>query len=163
MLIGFFLLWIILCGNVTLEILIFDLIVTCAVFWFTCRFCYWSVEREKTFLRLVLPGLRYIGLLIIEIVKANAAMLRLVLRPGFQKQAQPMLVKVHVPLQTNIAKMTLANSITLTPGTITVETRGTDFVVHCFNPAFSEGMDSSVLVDALLKMETIAGHGKEAA
>ena len=145
MLIGFFLLWIILCGNVTWEILVFDLIVTCAVFWFTCRFCYWSVERERTFLRLFLPGLRYIGLLIIEIVKANLAMLRLVLR-----------------LRTNIAKMTLANSITLTPGTITVENRNTDFVVHCFNPAFSEGMDTSVLVDALLKMEAIAGHGKEA-
>ncbi len=146
MLIGFFLLWIILCGNVTWEILVFDLIVTCAVFWFTCRFCYWSVERERTFLRLFLPGLRYIGLLIID----------------FKDQARPMLVKVHVPLRTNIAKMTLANSITLTPGTITVENRNTDFVVHCFNPAFSEGMDTSVLVDALLKMEAIAGHGKEA-
>ena len=162
MLIGFFLLWIILCGNVTWEILVFDLIVTCAVFWFTCRFCYWSVERERTFLRLFLPGLRYIGLLIIEIVKANLAMLRLVLRPDFKDQARPMLVKVHVPLRTNIAKMTLANSITLAPGTITVENRNTDFVVHCFNPAFSEGMDTSVLVDALLKMEAIAGHGKEA-
>ena len=155
MLIGFFLLWIILCGNVTWEILVFDLIVTCAVFWFTCRFCYWSVERERTFLRLFLPGLRYIGLLIIEIVKANLAMLRLVLRPDFKDQARPMLVKVHVPLRTNIAKMTLANSITLTPGTITMETTEEDgqtyYYIHWIDVTAPSGKEAGDAIKGTLE------------
>lgn len=163
MLVGFFLLWIILCGNMTWEILIIDLAVTGFVFWFTCRFCFWSVERERTFLRLLVPGAKYIALLIREIVEANIAMLKCALRPDFAKTAQPLLIRVKVPLKTNIAKMTLANSITLTPGTITVENRGTEYVVHCFNPSFSEDVDCSAFVEALLKMEEIAANGREAA
>lgn len=161
MLIAFFVLWIILCGNLTLEILIFDLVVTGVVFWFTCQFCHWSVQKERTFIRLVVPGIRYVALLIREILKANLAMLKVILGPNLKKRVDPVLITVQVPLKTNIAKMTLANSITLTPGTITVENRGTDYVVHCLNPGFSEGLDCSSFVEALLRMEAIVAQGEE--
>ena len=59
MIIGFFSLWIILCGNMTGEILVIGAVATAVVFWFTCRYCRWSLRREKLFLRLLLPGLAY--------------------------------------------------------------------------------------------------------
>lgn len=161
MLIGFFALWIILCGDLTVEIVVFDLIVTGAVFWFTCRFCRWSVQKERTFIRLVIPGIQYIALLIREILKANLAMLKVLLRPDMKTQVDPVLITVQVPLKTNIAKMTLANSITLTPGTITVENRGTEYVVHCINADFSRDVDCSAFVKALERIEAIAAQGKE--
>lgn len=161
MLVAFFLLWIILCGDLTVEILIFDLIVTGAVFWFTCRFCRWSLDKEKTVLRLLWPGVQYVALLLREIVKANVAMLKILMGGRLKQRVQPLLITVQVPLKTNIAKMTLANSITLTPGTITVENRGTEYVVHCINPDFSRDVDCSAFVEALERMEAIAARGEE--
>lgn len=163
MIIAFFLLWIILCGDLTAEILAFDLAVTCTVYWFTCRFCRWSFAKEKVVMRLLVPGICYVGLLLREIVKANLAMLKILLGGALKRQVQPLLINVQVPLKSNIAKMTLANSITLTPGTITVENRGTEFVVHCINPDFSRDVDCSAFVEALERMEAIAAEGEERA
>lgn len=42
----------------------------------------------------------------------------------------PGIVRVKTKLQSPIGRIFLANSITLTPGTITVETRGEDFYIH---------------------------------
>ena len=161
MLIGFFLLWLILCGSVTPEIVIFDAAVSLLVFWFTCRFCRWSIQREMIFWRLLLPGLQYILLLIREIILSNIAMLRLTLRPDFKETCQPVVVRFYAPLRSSVAKMTLANSITLTPGTITVESRKNEFLIHCFNPSYAEDMWNSALVKTLVKMEAIVSVAKE--
>ena len=37
----------------------------------------------------------------------------------------------------------LAHSITLTPGTITVDIRGDWFLVHCLDTSFGEGLEDS--------------------
>ncbi len=161
MIVGFFGLWIILCGNVTGEILAIGAAATAAVFWFTCRFCRWSLRRERLFLRLLLPGLGYIALLIREIGKASLAMLRLLLAPRVRERVEPHLMEFQVPLRTNIAKMTLANSITLTPGTITVENRGRAFLLHCIHPSFAEDVDCSAFVAALERMEAIVFSEEE--
>lgn len=162
MIIGFFTLWIVLCGNVTGEILLVGAVVTAAVFWFTCRFCHWSISKEKLFLKLVWPGIKYILLLISEIAKASWAVLKLLAKPRMVNEIEPHLMEFQVPLKTNIARMTLANSITLTPGTITVENRGKEFVLHCIHPSFAEDVDCSVFVVALQAMEAIVfAHEKE--
>lgn len=161
MLIGFFALWVILCGNVTVEIVVFGAVVSLLVFWFTCKFCLWSIQRELVFWQLLLPGLHYILLLLREILTSNLAMLRMCLRADFPELCRPVLVKVHAPFRSNIAKMTLANSITLTPGTITVENQGKDFLVHCFNATYSTNMSEMALVRQLIKMEAIVSRAKE--
>ena len=161
MLIGFFALWIILCGNITAEILLFGAVVSLLVFWFTCRYCKWSIQREMVFWRLLPAGLHYILLLLREILLSNLAMLQITFRRDFREQCRPVLVKVHAPFRSNIAKMTLANSITLTPGTITVENLGKDFLIHCFNATYSVNMGEMDLVRQLIKMEAIVSRAKE--
>ena len=47
----------------------------------------------------------------------------------------------------------MANSITLTPGTITVAIEGNEFVVHCLDKSFAEGIEDSVFVKLLQKMD----------
>jgi multicomponent Na+:H+ antiporter subunit E len=42
-------------------------------------------------------------------------------------------VKVQTQLKTDLAKTFLANSITLTPGTLTVDIRGQDMYLHWIN------------------------------
>jgi len=46
---------------------------------------------------------------------------------------RPGIVKVRTRLKSDLAKTFLANSITLTPGTLTVDIRGQDLYVHWIN------------------------------
>ncbi len=73
-------------------------------------------------------GLVYLVVLIWECVKANFDVAYRVLSP--KMPIRPGIVKVRCSLKTNIAKSFLANSITMTPGTITVDVIDDDFYVH---------------------------------
>ena len=49
--------------------------------------------------------------------------------------------------------MALANSITLTPGTITVSLKDDTYEVHCLDKGLSEGIEDSCFVKLLKEME----------
>lgn len=49
--------------------------------------------------------------------------------------------------------MLLANSITLTPGTITVALEDNEYTVHCLDRRFGEGLADSSFVRLLHKIE----------
>ena len=49
--------------------------------------------------------------------------------------------------------MDLANSITMTPGTITCDIDDDVFIVHALDVSMSEGMDESTFVEQIKKME----------
>ena len=51
--------------------------------------------------------------------------------------------------------MVLANSITLTPGTITVAMEEDELTVHALDVSLAAGMDDSVFVHMLRRMEAI--------
>ena len=53
----------------------------------------------------------------------------------------PRVVTFKTQLKTDFAKFVLANSITLTPGTITIQIKGNQFVVH----AISEAVEKDLL------------------
>ena len=105
----------------------------------------------------ILRVLAYVGVLAIEIVKANLDMARIVsarriaIRPG--------IVKVRTRLTSPIARLVLANSITLTPGTLSVDIAGEDLFVHWVNVE-AEDMEAAThaIVDAFEKhLEVIFG------
>ena len=50
-------------------------------------------------------------------------------------------------------RVALADSITLTPGTITCQLRGDEYVVHCLDESMAEGMTDGALITALKEME----------
>ena len=96
---------------------------------------------------------RYLLVLLTEIVKANGQVLFFILSPRYE--AEPQLIHFTSGLRTEFARVILANSITLTPGTITVSLEGNDFYVHCLDKEFAEGIDSSAFVELLQKMEAV--------
>jgi hypothetical protein len=63
---------------------------------------------------------------------------------------EPVIVHVHTDLKSETARVILANSITLTPGTITVSMTDDDLLVHCLDKSLSEGMEDSVIQKRLL-------------
>ncbi len=76
----------------------------------------------------ILYVILYVMVLIYEIFRANIDVAFRVVRPVIP--INPGIVKVKTTLKSRLGRLVLANSITLTPGTITVESRGEDFYIH---------------------------------
>ena len=70
----------------------------------------------------------YLAILIWECIKANFDVAYRVLHPAMP--IKPGIVKVKLELQSEFARAMLANSITMTPGTISVDIVGDDLYVH---------------------------------
>lgn len=79
-------------------------------------------------IRRVITSFLYIGWLLTRIVLAAIHVTKLILAP--QSKLNPKLIKHKSSLRGNSAKTLFANSITLTPGTITAEINGDEFTIH---------------------------------
>lgn len=103
--------------------------------------------------RLIPMAFQYVVVLIIEILKANGQVFYFITTPRYQ--VEPQIVHFTSNLKTEFARVVLANSITLTPGTITVGLEGQEFYVHCLDKELAEGMENSIFVELLEKMEAV--------
>lgn len=147
----FFLAWIIFNGRLTVEIVLFGIAISGAVFFFMCKFMDYSFRKELNFYKKVPIFLQYCFVLLKEIVLANLTVCRMVLTR--KEVVEPVLVHVSTSLKTDLAKTLLANAITLTPGTITVSVTGQKLLVHCLDKSLSQGMEDSEIVRILEKLE----------
>lgn len=151
MLLLFFCAWIIFNGRITVEILILGVVISALVFAFVCKFMDYSTEKEKGFYKKFFYLIGYAFLLVKEIIVANVQVVHMI---WTQKEViEPVIVKFRVNLETELARVILANSITLTPGTITVLLEENEYTVHCLDKSLAEGMENSVFVKMLEKIE----------
>lgn len=93
----------------------------------------------------------YAIVLLVEIVRANFSIIRIVLAPEIE--VEPCILKFRTALKSTAARVALANSITLTPGTITVSIDGDELLVHALNHEFAGGLEGSVFEKILSGME----------
>lgn len=70
----------------------------------------------------------YLFVFLVELVKSNIDVAFRVLSPALP--IKPGIVRITTGLTSPLGRTLLANSITLTPGTITVEADGPDFYIH---------------------------------
>ena len=90
-------------------------------------------------------------MLIREIIKANLAIIPRILT--VEEEMDPIIVKFRTSLKSDFTKMLLANSITLTPGTITVALEDDEYTIHCLDTSLAEGLENSDFEKALKKLE----------
>lgn len=147
----FFILWIVFNGRITLEITIFGIVISAAVYLFICKFMDYDPKTELMYIKKAPCFIEYLFVLIKEIVVANVAAIKLVLSP--RQVIEPCIVEFNTELKSKLSRFLLANSITLTPGTITVSVEGNHFTVHCLDKSLSEGMEDSDFVRILRKIE----------
>lgn len=74
-------------------------------------------------------GFRYYGYFFKELFKSNLTLAVIVLSPSLP--VNPAIIKVRTKLKSRMGRLMLANSITLTPGTLTVEMEGEWLYIHC--------------------------------
>lgn len=143
--------WIIFNGALTLEILIFGIVIAALVFVFMCKFMDYSLKKELYVYKKSISFLAYCFILIREIVKANLAIIPRILT--VEEEMEPIIVKFRTKLKTDFTRMLLANSITLTPGTITIELEGDEYTIHCLDTSLAEGLEDSDIERILMKLE----------
>ncbi|MEH6526521.1 MAG: Na+/H+ antiporter subunit E [Sneathiella sp.] len=80
----------------------------------------------------------YWGWLLVEIFKANLDVAKCVLFPG--KYLNPSLFTTKVTQTSDLGKVIYANSITLTPGTVTVDLDGDEVTVHSLTQSSADGV-----------------------
>lgn len=97
------------------------------------------VDHEGVPVHLTRHLLAYLPWLVKEMVKANLAVMRVVLSPALP--ISPTIVRFRGLQKTDLGRVIFANSITLTPGTITVGVRGEELIVHALVSGFVDGME----------------------
>ena len=154
----FFVLWVIFNGSISAEIAAIGVVIAVLLFCFICKFMDYSLKKEFNLYRNILRGASYLLLLLAEIIKANYSVICLILSPKYE--IEPKLVKFRVDLKSDTLRAVLADSITLTPGTITVTLEGDEYLVHCLDKDLAEGMSDSEFVRKLKEFER-GGKGEE--
>ncbi|MCR4738916.1 MAG: Na+/H+ antiporter subunit E [Lachnospiraceae bacterium] len=147
------LLWIIFNGRFSPEILISGLIMAGLIYFFMCRFLNFSLSKDLLKFKRFFLIIWYILNLVAEIIKANISAFRLIMSNRYE--LEPVLVHFTTDIKTNALRVLLANSITLTPGTITVSLEGNDLLVHCLDRELAKGLDESSFVHILRRMEEV--------
>ncbi|MCP3899701.1 MAG: Na+/H+ antiporter subunit E [Desulfobacteraceae bacterium] len=89
---------------------------------------------------------KYLPWLLWEIIKANFHLLFIVFHPRLNELIDPHIIVFKTNLKTDIAIATMANSITLTPGTITVSSDSDGvFRVHAIDKETAEALPGEML------------------
>ncbi|MFQ5683032.1 MAG: Na+/H+ antiporter subunit E [Candidatus Binatia bacterium] len=149
--------WLVLSGRFQLKYLLLGVLSAGWVTFLTADLLHFEhkvKKREKSGLSLLLrSGWRlvlYFSWLIFAIIKANLQVAYLVCHPKLP--IRPGLLRFKTQMQSGVGHIVLANSITLTPGTITVDFKEGTYLVHALVPEAAQS-----LVDAEMqnKLEAI--------
>jgi len=124
------LLWVLLTGTLNPQELLTGAVVSLAVTaLFARRLTIFSGFRFTPMAPLYI--LSYLGNFLLALVRANFDLAGRVLSPSLP--IHPDIVEVKTQLKSPLAKLLLANTITLTPGTLTVDVEGDTLLVHWVN------------------------------
>ena len=143
--------WIIFNGAITWEIVLFGIGISAVVYFFACRFLDFSVEKDIKCIKKTGIFCWFTLCLFVEIVKANLITAKWIYSTRYE--VEPVLVTFRMHFKTKVARVLYANSITLTPGTITVKQEGNTFTVHALERSYAEDINGGRLADILYRME----------
>ena len=146
-----FALWIIFNGRITLQICLVGLALSAALSWFCRKYLSDGKPAPKNRLKRLGYMAEYLMVLIMEIIKANIVVLKLAVSK--KMEFEPQLFYFRTDLKETGSRVLLANSITLTPGTITVDLEDNLYCIHCLDKSMAEGIEDSSFVQILRKME----------
>ena len=107
----------------------------------------WEKVSFTTELRRIPQLLRYFAVLIVEILKANIMVAKIVLKPKLD--LKPGIIAVPLRTKTDVGITAIANTITLTPGTLTMDISddGTVAYVHAIDATDPQGICDSIRDD----------------
>ena len=142
--------WILLSGEFTF-ILITSGVVASLITAYLSHDIFVGKADLKTETGRVFKFIVYIPWLLWEIILANVEIAYLVLNP--KPLVDPQIVRFKNDLKTDLGIVTLAHSITLTPGTVTVEANREEFIIHAIWQKSAEGIIGGEMQRKVKKIE----------
>ena len=108
-------------------------------------------DAEGHPVHLVTGGLRYWPWLLVEIAKSNLAVARCILDPRLR--IGPRVITVPASQRTDLGRVVYANSITLTPGTVSILVDRDSIIVHALTADGAEGLAGGEMDRRVTRME----------
>lgn len=141
--------WLLLSGMFTPFLLAAGVGASLAVAWLAWRME--VADREGQPMHVALKAIAYWPWLVLEILKSGWQVTKIVLHPRLP--ASPTLARFRPSQKSTVGLVTHANSITLTPGTVTVEAGHDAFLVHALTRAGAAGLEGSEMDRRVTRLE----------
>lgn len=137
--------WIMLTGSLTLDVLITGSLASVViVFLFPDGLSFFTEFRATP--EAFRAGLKYYRYFFTELIKSNLRLAAIVLSP--ELPIDPGIVKVKTTLKSRMGRLMLANSISLTPGTLSVDLVGEYLYIHCVQIESTDIEEATALIVA---------------
>ena len=94
---------------------------------------------------------RFLWFLLIKVINANLRVTQLLLDPN--TKIDPRVLRIRTGVRSNMGRFVLANSITLTPGTITLDVRHDEVLVHALGPISAGSVVNGEIDRAVQRLE----------
>ncbi|MFO8086196.1 MAG: Na+/H+ antiporter subunit E [Bacteroidales bacterium] len=140
--------WILLTNTLKLEFLIPGLILIVGIIVIFCRHCH-IFSEAKTTPKAFGYTLLYIAVFLWELFKSNLDVARRVISPRLP--INPGIIEAKTRIKSKMGRMILANSITLTPGTFTVDIIDDTFYIHSID--IKEGQTEEMSINIIRRFE----------
>jgi multicomponent Na+:H+ antiporter subunit E len=139
------LIWLIANGNLATDTVIAGVVITAFIALAFSAFArVYSVIRWSP--KVIFYYLMYLGVFCIELIKANLNVMKLVFSPRID--IKPGIVEIKTKLKSPIGRLALANSITLTPGTLVVDIKEDSLFIHWINTSTTDPVAASEAISA---------------
>lgn len=139
------LIWVIANGTLAIDTLITGVVVCAAIALAFASFArVYSVIRWSP--KVIIYYLMYLGVFLVELTKANLYVMRLVFSPRIA--IEPGIVEIKTSLKSPIGRLALANSITLTPGTLVVDIKDDSLFIHWINVSATDPVAATEEISA---------------
>jgi len=142
---------IIISGKLTVEIGLIFGGVSIVVFLFCQKYLGYSISKEKIILRNTFFTMEYLWCVFKNLILSSISVIKLIYKK--ENITRPYLISFSSGINSDFLNMVLANSISLTPGTITVDQSGQEFTIHCIEKSLADGIENSDFARILRKME----------
>jgi multicomponent Na+:H+ antiporter subunit E len=110
-----------------------------------------SLDKEALPTHLAFRGCLYLPWLFKEIVLSNLAVTKVILSPKLP--IHPRILRIAASQKSDVGQVIYANSITLTPGTVTLDVRHGEFLVHALTTDSAEGLLSGEMDRRVSRLE----------
>lgn len=144
-------LWLLLSGHYNTLFLVFG-VVSCLIATYVAHRM-GTLDKESAPFHMLFRAMGYLPWLTWEIFRSNVAVARIVLNPSLP--IDPSMVHFKGSQRSDLGRFIYANSITLTPGTITTGIVENDFEVHALTVEAVDGSEENDMNRRVTRLEGI--------
>jgi len=150
-----FVFWMLLSGKFDLFHLAIGVICSATIAYLTHDLLFANVRIGETWV-IVWRFIAYMPWLTSQIIQSNMHVALLALSP--RMPVDPRILRFRTKLESDISWVTLANSITLTPGTITMDINAGEFFVHALDQRVADDLHAGEMEDRVAHIFMEADH-----